>query len=151
VFGNAGSSSYGAAKAGVVGFTRIIAQELAPLGARANCVLPFAWTRMAAELPQAGGNGTANRRLQRLQALDPEHVANLVVFLASGAEPRTTGQVLGMRGKELLVLGQPRIDARIVLHDTSPRSLAETLGGRLEAHLEPLRASGEVFDYEPYL
>jgi NAD(P)-dependent dehydrogenase (short-subunit alcohol dehydrogenase family) len=148
VYGNVGSSAYGAAKAGVIGFSRIVAMELARYGARVNCIVPFAWTRMSGQLP--GGSDDADRRVERLKELSPAHVANLAAFLASDGAEGITGQVLGMRGKELLVFAQPSIHAQLLLADSSPQSIAEAIAPRLKHHLPALRQSPEIFDYEPH-
>lgn len=149
VFGNAGSTAYGTAKSGVLGFTRIAAMELGRYGVRVNAVVPFAWTRMAEVLP--GQADEENERLARLRQLGPEHVANLVTWLAATADPQLTGQVLGMRGKELLVFSQPSIHSRVSLEETDPRSISEALGEQPGGNLPPLRPSGEIFDYDPIL
>ena len=90
VFGNIGSSAYGAAKSGVLGYTRIAALELARLGGRVNCVVPFAWTRMAEVLPDQGPEAEA--RLARLRQLVPEQVANLIVWIAATESVRAIRQ-----------------------------------------------------------
>src|ERR671937_972630 len=60
VFGNVGQTNYGAAKAGIAGFTLIAAQELARYGVTVNCIAPNARTRMTesafGELPTIAGS-----------------------------------------------------------------------------------------------
>ncbi|WP_211262289.1 SDR family NAD(P)-dependent oxidoreductase [Nitriliruptor alkaliphilus] len=72
LFGNFGQSNYGAAKAGIAGFSRTLALEGAKHGITSNAIAPMAQTRMTEELlgPLAG-------------RLDPELVSPLVVFLCS--------------------------------------------------------------------
>jgi NAD(P)-dependent dehydrogenase (short-subunit alcohol dehydrogenase family) len=148
VFGNIGSAAYGSAKAGVVGFTRIAAMELARYGVRANCVLPFAYTRMADELPLK--DERARQRLEEIRGLSTTHIADLVVWLAACRDPALTGQLLGMRGRELMVFSQPQIQLSAVLERTDPAYLNAHLSPWLVPQLPRLRASGEVFGYPPF-
>jgi NAD(P)-dependent dehydrogenase (short-subunit alcohol dehydrogenase family) len=146
-FGNQGSSTYGTAKAGVVGFSRIAAMELRRLGVRVNSIVPFAYTRMAEVLPQ--GDPAADRRLEGIRQLDPGRVADLVTWIATSEDPELTGQVLGMRGRELLVFDQPRLALRVVLDEGGPEAIDRVLGDQPSRHLPPLVPSGEHFDYDP--
>jgi hypothetical protein len=147
VFGNPGSSAYGSAKAGVIGLTRITAMELARFNVRANCILPFAWTRMAESLP--GGNSNTDSRVQRLQALSPRGIGNLVTALCNMTNPAMTGQVIGLRGRELMVFSQPKIDIRVLLDEPSTSHLQKVLEDAVVPMADPLVSSLDVFDYDP--
>lgn len=149
VFGNPGSTNYGAAKAGVIQLSRIAAMELGRLNTRVNCVVPFAHTRMAAELP--GEDEEARLRLERLQRLTPVSIADLTVCLARIDSAWMTGQVIGMRGKELLVFAPPSIDQRILAAATDPDSLGDLIDSRIAAMVTPPQPSTEIFDYEPWV
>lgn len=147
VFGMAGSSAYGAAKAGVIGFSRITSMELAALGFRVNCVVPFAWTRMAAQLP-SGTNDNDGRR-DRLQRLKPEDVARLVSAICASTDPQLTGQVLGMRGRELLLFSPPSVQTRLILADTETDELSRLLDSSALRFVPPT-PSTTIFNYEPF-
>ena len=92
VFGNVGQANYGAAKAGIAGFTLIAAQELARYGVTVNCLAPNARTRMTesayGELPVPEG----------LDPLDPAHNAPIVVALCADEAQHITGQVFLVQG-----------------------------------------------------
>ena len=92
VFGNVGQANYGAAKAGIAGFTIIVAQELQRYGVTVNCLAPNARTRMtesAFELPDDGG---------AFDPLDPANMAPVVVALCADEAQGITGQVFHVWG-----------------------------------------------------
>ena len=96
--GNAGQANYAAAKAGLVGFTKSVAKELAGRGVTCNAIAPgFIESDMTAVLTeQQRGGALANVPMQRMGA--PEDVAALAVFLASDAAAYITGQVICVDG-----------------------------------------------------
>jgi len=86
IFGNFGQANYGAAKMGLVGFTRVLAVEGAKYNIKANAIAPLALTRMTEDLLGALG-----------QKLQPEMVSPLVAFLAHEECP-VSGQVFSVGG-----------------------------------------------------
>ena len=98
VMGNAGQSNYAAAKAGVIGFTKSMAKELASRNITVNAVAPgYISTDMTANLPeQAKSELQSQIPLQRLG--DPEDVAAAVLFLVSPGADYITGQTLHVDG-----------------------------------------------------
>ncbi len=81
LFGQPNSAHYAAAKSGVVGLSNVIAIEGGPYGILANCVLPFGYSRMVTET--VGDRDQFQGELPFLDAIDPELVVPIVVFLAS--------------------------------------------------------------------
>ena len=81
IFGQPNSAHYAAAKSGVVGLSNVIAIEGAPHGISANCVLPFGYSRMVTET--VGDRDKFEGELPFLDAIEPELVVPIVVFLAS--------------------------------------------------------------------
>jgi len=98
VMGNAGQANYAAAKAGIIGFTKSAARELAPRNITVNAIAPgFIQTAMTAALPEAVQKGfLALIPLGRFA--EPREVAELALFLASDAASYITGQVIGING-----------------------------------------------------
>jgi 3-oxoacyl-[acyl-carrier protein] reductase len=96
--GNAGQANYSASKAGLIGFTKTVAKELASRGIRSNAVAPgFIQTPMTDKLsPEAKKAQMDFIALKRLGL--PEDVANVVLFLASDLSGYVTGQVIGVDG-----------------------------------------------------
>ncbi len=96
--GNAGQANYAASKAGLLGFTKSVARELASRGVRCNAIAPgFIETDMTAELTETAVTELASRiPLGRLGT--PEDVAGVARFLAGPWACYITGQVLTVDG-----------------------------------------------------
>ncbi len=86
ILGNFGQSNYGAAKMGLVGFTRVLANEGRKYNIKANAIAPVAKTRMTEELFGAAGD-----------PLDPKLVTPVVAWLAS-SEVDVTGEIYSVAG-----------------------------------------------------
>src|SRR5215472_6367917 len=87
IYGNAGQSNYGAAKAGIAAFTIIAARELGRYGITVNAVAPGALTRMTEDLGM-GQASDADRT-----AMHPRWIAPIVTWLASAEANDVTGRV----------------------------------------------------------
>ena len=98
VMGNAGQANYAAAKAGVIGFTKAVAKEVAARGITVNAIAPgFIQTDMTAVLSEKVVEGMlAGIPLHKLG--DPEDIAKAVVFLVSDDAKYITGQTLHVDG-----------------------------------------------------
>ena len=98
LMGNAGQTNYAAAKAGVIGFSKSAAKELAARGITVNMVAPgFIATDMTAEMKDKAKEMTlAGIPLKRMG--EPEDVANAVLFLASDNASYITGQTINVDG-----------------------------------------------------
>ena len=96
--GNAGQANYAAAKAGVIGFTKAVAKEVAARGITVNAIAPgFIQTDMTAVLSEKVVEGMlAGIPLHKLG--DPEDIAKAVVFLVSDDAKYITGQTLHVDG-----------------------------------------------------
>lgn len=96
--GIAGQTNYSAAKAGIIGFTRSLAKELAPLGICVNAVAPgFVDTEMLAGFSRAQRQAAmASVPMHRFAT--PEEIAALVAYLALDAPPYLTGQTIVIDG-----------------------------------------------------
>ena len=96
--GNAGQANYAAAKAGLIGFTKAVAKEIASRNVTANAIAPgLVRTEMTAGLTEA--QETAVLQLVPIgRAATPEEIAPAVVFLASEEAAYITGHVLAIDG-----------------------------------------------------
>jgi 3-oxoacyl-[acyl-carrier protein] reductase len=98
VHGNPGQTNYAASKAGIIGFTKSLARELASRGVRANVIAPgYIQTALTDVLPEEAQQAIlANTPLARLGT--PEDVAGAVRFLCSDEASFVTGEVLLVDG-----------------------------------------------------
>ncbi len=96
--GNAGQTNYSAAKAGMFGFTKSLAQEVGSRGITVNAVAPgFIDTDMTRELPDSQREALlAGIPLGRLGS--PDEIASVVAFLASDAAAYVTGETIHVNG-----------------------------------------------------
>ncbi|CAN7947941.1 unnamed protein product, partial [Ixodes hexagonus] len=98
VTGNVGQANYVAAKAGVIGLTKVIAMEHAAYGITANCIAPgFIETEMTGELSQKRQEAILARVPMQRMGYSQE-IAQAVAFLASGNAGYITGETLHING-----------------------------------------------------
>ena len=96
--GNAGQANYAAAKAGIIGMSKSVAQEVASRGITVNCITPgFVETDMTKALPEETRKALSDRiPAKRLGQTDD--IAGAVLFLASDLAGYVTGAVLPVNG-----------------------------------------------------
>ncbi|MBN1597865.1 MAG: 3-oxoacyl-[acyl-carrier-protein] reductase [Bacteroidales bacterium] len=98
VHGNAGQANYSASKAGIIGFTKSIAQELGSRNIRCNAVAPgFIITEMTAKLTEEQRKAW-EEFIPMKRGGTPEEVANVCLFLASDMSSYVSGQVISICG-----------------------------------------------------
>jgi 3-oxoacyl-[acyl-carrier protein] reductase len=96
--GNAGQTNYAAAKAGMIGFSKSLAQEVGSRGITVNCVAPgFIDTDMTKALPEAA-RGKLLERIPLGRLGSPEDIAQAVAYLASDGAAYVTGSTLHVNG-----------------------------------------------------
>ncbi|WP_203072590.1 3-oxoacyl-[acyl-carrier-protein] reductase [Falsiroseomonas ponticola] len=98
VTGNAGQANYAAAKAGLIGMSKSLAQEVATRGVTVNVVAPgFVKTAMTDALPEAARTALLTR-IPTQKMGTPEDIAAAVAYLASPEAAWVTGQTLHVNG-----------------------------------------------------
>jgi len=96
--GNAGQTNYSASKAGLIGLTQSLAQELAPRGVRVNAICPgFINTEMTDKLTDEQKSGLFNR-IPMGRMGKPEEIAGAALWLASDLSTYVTGQAITVDG-----------------------------------------------------
>jgi len=148
LIGNVGQANYAAAKAGVAALTRICALDMARYNVTANCVAPFAHTRMTESIK--GATPAQAEYLAKAKAALPEHVTPLIAYLASDLAAGVTGQIFGVRGKEIFLFSQPRpVYAIADLGGWTPEKIARATQSWLGSRLTPPETDFDVFRFPP--
>lgn len=106
VYGTYGHAAYSAAKAGLWGLTRSTALDLKKSRITCNAVMPFANTRA---LKALGGDHDSVADYKRANSgISTGYAANVITWLASSQAAAVTGQLIGVRGREVLLFNQQR-------------------------------------------
>ena len=105
LYGNFGQSNYGAAKAGIAGFSRVLALELAKYGCTVNTISPGAATRLTIPLMQ--GRGEPDRA--NAPAQSPAQIAPVVSWLCSAKGQGFTSQIINSMSGEVGIMQQPAV------------------------------------------
>ena len=122
LYGNLGQAAYASAKAGLFGLTRVT-----------DIIQP--------------ANEAQKTYKERALKIGAHHVADLVTALCSPAGKSITGQLLGVRGREVFLFAQPRPVAR--LEAGAPGTLAQDIVGKLGGQFTDLTTDLEAFNTEP--
>ncbi|MBT7568609.1 MAG: SDR family oxidoreductase [Rhodospirillaceae bacterium] len=149
LYGNFGQANYGSAKAGLMGLSRITAMEMIRSNVTCNLVAPFAHSRVT-DMIQPANDAQAEYK-ERAMKIAPSHVANLVCYLAGHHGAGITGQIFGVRGREVFLFSQPRPVATLVSEGSewSGAELAAAMKGEFRDQFTSLETDLEAFDTEP--
>mgnify|MGYP003701441731 FL=1 len=146
--GNFGQANYAAAKMGIVGLSKSIALDMARFHVRSNCVSPFAWSRLIGTIPTQ--TEAEKARVERMQAMGPEKIAPLSVFLLGDAASDVTGQIFAVRMNEIFLMSQSRPVRSIHRAEGwNCESLAEHGMPALKSSFFPLDRSADIFSWDP--
>ncbi len=123
--GPPGQANYGAAKSGITALTLSAARVLERYGVRANAIAPRARTAMTADVFGESPDLTDGQ----IDPLSPEHVVNLVRFLASPASEGVNGQLFIVYGPTVTLVAAPTAEQRFSAESEAwdPSELSETL------------------------
>ncbi|MBW2698899.1 MAG: SDR family oxidoreductase [Deltaproteobacteria bacterium] len=105
LFGNFGQANYGAAKAGIAGFSRVVSLELEKYEATVNTISPGAATRMT--IPLIEGRGLAVDTSDPTRG--PQQIAPVVTWLASPAGKAVNGEIIHVSRCTVAIMQQPTL------------------------------------------
>ena len=105
LFGNFGQTNYGAAKAGIAGFTRSLALEVAKYKCTVNTISPGAATRLTIDLIEAAGRKYDENDWTQ----GPEQIAPVVTWLCSEAANDVTSQIIHSQAGIIGIMQQPAV------------------------------------------
>jgi len=146
--GTIAQANYGAAKMGIVGLSRQAAIEMGRYNVTSNCIAPFAWTRIPASIPAV--TEEIRRSVDRLfKDMTPGEISPLAVYLASEKARGISGQIFGVRGKEIYLFNQPRVVRSLHRSEGwTPEELSRVLETTFRPDLTPLDNSISYFSWD---
>lgn len=98
IMGNGGQTNYSASKAGLIGFTKSLAREVAGRGVRVNAIAPgFVETSMTDKIPEEAKE-KLKAQIPLARTARPEEIASVALFLASEMASYVTGEVVKIDG-----------------------------------------------------
>ncbi|CAN5286238.1 SDR family oxidoreductase [soil metagenome] len=148
--GNPNESAQAAAKGGLIGLTRAAAMDLSAVGITCNAVTPWASTRLTQAMKAVGDTQVEYKERALKVPIVP--VANLVAYLCTSYAARVTGQLLGVRGREVLLFHPPApsmtvfTDSQIFDAEQYAQYMRSVRG-----KLADLRNEYEIFNVDPIL
>lgn len=148
LIGNFGQANYSAAKLGIVGLSKSIALDMQRFNVRSNCISPFAWSRMVGAIPTDTEEQQA--RVAKIQAMGPERIAPLAIYLLSDLASGVTGQIFAARMNEIFLMSQSR-PLRSVhrAEGWTTQSIAEHGMPALSSSFYKLDRSADIFSWDP--
>lgn len=147
LIGNFGQANYSAAKMGIWGLTKSTALDMDRYNVTANAIAPFAWSRLIGTIPT--NDDSEQARVERMKQMTPAHIAPIVAYLASVQASDVTGQIFGVRGKEIFLFSQPRPVRSVYNAEGWSIESIDAIKGSLQSSFTPLEVSKDVFPYEP--
>jgi len=148
VIGNLAQANYAAAKMGIIGLSNSIALDMRRFGVRSNVMVPFAWSRLIGTLPTETPEQQA--RVEKFQAMSPEKIAPMIVFLLSDDAAEVTGQIFSVRNNEISVFSPIRPIRTIHRSEGwTADSIADHMLPALRTNFSPLQMSADVFSWDP--
>ena len=150
-FGNYGQASYASAKGGLTTLTRIAALDMARSGITCNAIAPFAHTRVTDIIQPANPEQEVYK--ERALTVPAENVADLAAYLCSPAASDVSGQVFGVRGREVFIFTRPQPAARVIAEGKRWEidDLARAVDDELRAQFGELITDLEFFNMEPFV
>jgi NAD(P)-dependent dehydrogenase (short-subunit alcohol dehydrogenase family) len=147
LIGAIGQANYSAAKLGIVGLSRSIANEMARYGVRSNCIAPFAWSRMTSSIPTDTPEQRA--RVEKLKLMQGSKVAPLAAYLVSDGSA-VSGQVFAVRANEIFLMNQHRPIRTMHRGDGwTVETIGEQLIPALNGSFTPLGVTTDVLAWDP--
>jgi NAD(P)-dependent dehydrogenase (short-subunit alcohol dehydrogenase family) len=146
-YGNYGQAAYASAKAGLLGLTRVVALDMQRSRVTCNAVAPFAATRVTDTIKPANPGQAAYK--ERALKVPVAAVAELVAWLAGPEAEDVSGQLFGVRGREVFLFGQPRPKARAL--SPGANDLGAAIAKELAPHYVELGTDLEAFGGDPVL
>ena len=150
IWGNYGQAAYASAKAGLIALTRVTALDLQRSNITCNSIAPFASTRVTESIkPQ---NEAQQKYKDSALKIDSKYVGELVSYLSSNDGKKYSGQIFGVRAKEVFLFQQSRpVFNFIRKEDDMYSDLKRGFEENFDENLTSLETDLEAFSNEPMI
>ena len=150
IWGNFGQAAYASAKSGLIGLTRVAALDLQRLGITCNAIAPFASTRVTESInPQ---NEAQEKYKKSALKVEAKYIGDLTAFLASNHGKKYSGQIFGVRAKEVFLFNQARPIYNFVRkNDDYIKDMEVGFKNNFDNNLTTLETDLDAFSSEPII
>ena len=150
IWGNFGQAAYASAKSGLIGLTRVAALDLQRLGITCNAIAPFASTRVTESInPQ---NEAQEKYKKSALKVEAKYIGDLTAFLASNQGKKYSGQIFGVRAKEVFLFNQARPIYNFVRkNDDYIKDMEVGFKNNFDNNLTTLETDLDAFSTEPVI
>ena len=150
IWGNFGQAAYASAKSGLIGLTRVAALDLQRLGITCNAIAPFASTRVTESIkPQ---NEAQEKYKKSALKIEAKYVGDLTAFIATNQWKKYSGQIFGVRAKEVFLFNQARpIYNFIRKNDDYIKDMEVGFKNNFDNNLTTLETDLDAFSTEPVI
>ena len=150
IWGNFGQAAYASAKSGLIGLTRVAALDLQRLGITCNAIAPFASTRVTESInPQ---NEAQEKYKKSALKVEAKYIGDLTAFLASNQGKKYSGQIFGVRAKEVFLFNQARPIYNFVRKkDDYIKEMEVGFKNNFDNNLTTLETDLDAFSSEPII
>lgn len=150
IWGNYGQAAYASAKAGLIALTRVTALDLQRSNITCNSIAPFAATRVTESIkPQ---NEAQQKYKDSALKIDSKYVGELVSYLSSNDGKKYSGQIFGVRAKEVFLFQQSRPVFNFIRKENDMYSdLKRGFEENFDENLTSLETDLEAFSNEPMI
>ena len=150
IWGNYGQAAYASAKAGLIALTRVTALDLQRSNITCNSIAPFAATRVTESIkPQ---NEAQQKYKDSALKIDSKYVGELISYLSSNDGKKYSGQIFGVRAKEVFLFQQSRPVFNFIRKEEDMYSdLKRGFEENFDENLTSLETDLEAFSNEPMI
>ncbi len=147
MYGNFGQAAYASSKAGLIGLTKVTAHDMLRSKVSCNAIAPFASTRVTKSIiPQ---NIEQEQYKEKALSINSNFVADVVALLSGDLGSGVTGQILGVRAREIFLFDHPYIKDKFTRESNDITSLEIEILENFEKQFSKLKTDLEVFSSDP--
>ena len=150
IWGNYGQAAYASAKAGLIALTRVTALDLQRSNITCNAIAPFAATRVTESIkPQ---NEAQQKYKNSALKIDAKYIGDLVSYLSSNDGKKYSGQIFGVRAKEVFLFQQSRPVFNFTRKENdTDNDLKKSFEKNFDENLTSLETDLEAFSNDPII